>query len=539
MLTFFKWKQMGMFLMLVSILIMVGCTSNQKVEQQESGESNETKVEQEKVLKIALAAGATRLDPHFNSTASDLTISQPMFNGLVRFKPGSVSEIVGDLADSWESNSEGTEWTFHLHKGVQWHHGYGELTSDDVKWTFERLLNPEVGSRFHSELTVIEEIQAPDPYTVIFKLKHPDSAFLQRILADGSAGAIVKKEAIEEAGKDSMTKPIGTGPFMLKEFKQDEKVVLEKNPDYFRGEPKLDRIEYLVMSDRNAIDVALEKGELQMAVGETDQLWLQKMENNNKFELDIVGPNVYWGLFLNTSMEPFDNLLIRKAIAHAIDMNAFVQEVYGSYSSGQIATGPIGSDLFGYSDVGVPKYDPDLSKKLLAEAGFPDGLTLPPQFLSARPNYVQFMTYIQEELRKVGINMELQKVDVATYGANIRDNLNGLVLYGRATKPHAAFAMDDHYYGPSTVGKSTAKLNFSHYNKSDKLIELAGRELDETKAKDLYEQIQKQIMEEYVVVPLVESKNVLIRRKGVQLGYELEGTLNYFYPLNEMTDLQE
>lgn len=528
----FKSKAL-FYIVLITVLILSACSGQSK-----SGKSNQAKNNGEKVLKIALIAGPTRLDPHFNSTASDLTVSQPIFNGLVRYKPGSVSEIEGDLAESWESNQDGTEWTFHLRKGVKWHKDYGELTAEDVKWTFERLLDPEIGSRFHSELTVIEEVQVIDEYTVVFKLKHPDSAFLTRILADGSAGAIVKKEAIEDAGNESMTAPVGTGPFVLKEFKPDEKVVLEKNPDYFRGEPKLDRIEYIIMSDRNAIDVALEKGEVHMAVGETDQLWLEKMGSNGKFEIDIVGPGVYWGLFLNTSKEPFNNKTVRQAIAHAIDMKLFVKEVYGSTEAGEIATSPISSDLFGYANVGAYEYDPELAKKLLAEAGYPDGLTLPKQFLSARPNYVQFMTYIQEELRKVGIQLELEKVDVATYGANICENLNGLVLYGRTTKPHAAFAMDDFYYGPSSIGKSTAKLNFSHYSKSDELIEQARKELDETKAQELYEQIQKQIMDEYVVVPLVETKNVLIRNKNVKLGYDLEGTVNYFYPINEMVDVE-
>ncbi|MFJ8063225.1 ABC transporter substrate-binding protein [Psychrobacillus sp. NPDC096426] len=536
-----KWIKMGILLMISTILVITGCSPQEEVVDKKSSESTESGIKKEKVLKIALAAGATRLDPQFNSGASDLTISQPIFNGLVRFKPGSVSqeEIEGDLAESWESNPEGTEWTFHLRKGVQWHHEYGEFTSADVKWSFERLLDPEVGSRFQSELNVIESIQAPDPYTVVMQLKYPDSAFLLRILKDGSAGAIVKKEAIEESGSDSMIKPIGTGPFMLKEFKQDEKVVLEKNPEYFEGEPKLDRIEYLVMGDRNAVDVALKKGELHMAVGDVDQLWIQGMIKNADFDIDMVGQNVYWGLFLNTTMEPFDNILVRQAIAHAIDMKTYVEEVFGTYSTGQLASAPIGSELFGYSDRVAYKYNPELSKELLAKAGYPDGLTLPPQFLSARPNYTQMMTYIQEELRKVGITVELQKVDVPTYLANIRENLNGLVLYGRAPKPHAAFAMDDFYYGPSIVGTSTAKLNFSHYNKSDELIEQSSKEMDNTKAKEMYEQIQKEIMDDYVVVPLIETKNILIRRANVELGYDFEGTLNYFYTINEMTDLKE
>ncbi|MCY9002416.1 MULTISPECIES: ABC transporter substrate-binding protein [Peribacillus] len=538
----FKGFYLGIFILL-GLLLISGCTPKQEVENSEN-QANEASdaVEEsgEKVLRVALNADATRLDPHFNSTASDLSITQPIFNGLVRFKPGSVSsdEIEGDLAESWESNAEGTIWTFKLREGVQWHKGYGELTSEDVKWTFERILDPSIGSRFNSELAVIYKVEAPAKYTVVIHLKHPDSAFLQRILIDGSAGAIVKKEAIEEAGTNSITLPVGTGPFMLEEYKQGQGVTLTKNPDYFRGEPKIDKIEYITMSDRNAVDVALEKGEIHLAVGETDQLWRQQAERKQNLTIDIAGQNVYWGLFLNTSMKPLDDINVRKAIAHAIDVKKYVKEVYGDGGAGIEAIGPIGSTLFGASDLGTYEYDPELSKKLLAEAGYENGLTLPKQFLSSRPNYVQMMTFIQEELRKANIDMPLEKVDVATYGANIRQNLNGIVLYGRATKPHASFALDDHYYGPSTVGKETGKLNFSHYNKSDALIEQAAKEIDPDKAVSLYKEIQQNIYDEYVVVPVSETKNILVRSNKVKLGYEIKGTLNYFYTLNENTALQ-
>ncbi|MFB3167544.1 ABC transporter substrate-binding protein [Neobacillus sp. 179-C4.2 HS] len=534
----FKGLYIGLSLLVCFLLIITGCSSNKSVDN--SNTNGTSKESGEKVLKIALNADATRLDPHFNSTASDLTVTQPIFNGLVRFKPGTVSgsEIEGDLAESWESNPEGTIWTFKLREGVHWHNGYGEFTSEDVKWTFERILDPTVGSRFHSELAVIEKVEAPDKYTAVIYLKQPDAAFLQRILMDGSAGAIVKKEAIEEAGEKSMTQPIGTGPFMMEEYKQGQGITLKKNPEYFRGEPKIDKIEYITMSDRNAVDVALEKGEIQMAVGETDQLWLQQAKGKQNWEVEFVDQEVYWGLFLNTTIKPLDDSKVRKAIAHAIDVEKYAKEVYGGGETGHTAGGPIGSSLFGAADLGIYEYDPELSKKLLAEAGYPDGLTLPKQFLSSRPNYVQMMTFIQEELRKVKIEMPLEKVDVATYGANIRQNLNGLVLYGRATKPHAAFALDDHYYGPSIVGKKTGKLNFSHYDKSDALIEQAAKEIDEKKAESLYQQIQQEIYDEYVVVPMTETKNVLVRNKNVDLGYQIKGTLNYFYTINENTDIK-
>jgi len=524
----------GFGFLLIVLLIISGCSSNQSVDNEASKDSSKQQSNGPKVLKVSIPGNAAHLDPHFSSSAPDLTVNQTLYNGLMRLTPGatSVDEVEGDLAESWENNEEGTVWTFHLRKGVQWHNGYGELTSADVKWTFERLIDSKTGSAFTEDLKHIKEIQTPDEYTVVFHLNHPDPSFLHRILIDDSVGAILKKEAIEDAGKEAMVKPVGTGPFKLKEYKLNDRVVLEKNTDYFRGEPKLDGIEFIVMEDQNAIDIAIEKGEIHLATGSGDALWLDKMKNKQTIEVDLVEPPLPWLLHLNQKIKPLDDIRVRQAIAHAIDMSGYVEKVYGPGVATE-AKGPIASNLFGYKDMGGYEYNPERSKELLKEAGYPNGLELPMNYVNIRPVYLNMMTFVQEELRKVGITTELKQADIPTYQANIRKGLNNLALHTKSFKPHAVFPMDYYFYGGS-IGKA----NYSSYNKSDSLIEQAKVEMDSNKAEALYAEIQQQIMDEYVVVPLIETRSILVRRAEVDLGYDLKGTYVYSYPLYETTDLK-
>lgn len=528
-----KWINIGVVFMISVVLVLAGCSSNQS---SKTTDKTNTAGEKEtnngpKVLKVAIPGNATHLDPAFSSSGPDRTVNQPIYNGLVRFQPGTtdVTAIEGDLAEKWENNPEGTIWTFHLRQGVQWQFDYGEFTSADVKYTFDRLLDPKTGSAFTEDLSVIKEIQTPDQYTVVFQLKQPDPIFLQRLLVDDISGAIVKKEAIEAAGKDSMVKPVGTGPFMLKEYKLNEKVVLEKNPKYFRGEPKLDEIEFVTMADQNAVDIAMEKGEIQLATGSGDKLWLENMNSKKDIKIDYPGPPINWLLHLNSSIKPLDDIRVREAIGHAIDMSKYLKIVGPGVA--KLASGPIASNLDGHADLGVYKYDPELSKKLLKEAGYPDGLELPPNFVNTRPVYLNMMTYIQEQLRQVGIKMELKQADIPTYQANIRKGLNNIVLKAGTFKS-ASFAFSDF------VSTSIGSNNYSHYNKSDDLIVQANQEMDDKKAKEMYADIQKQIMDDFAVVPLMETNNVLFRRAEVNLGYDIEGTFVYSYPIYEMTDLQ-
>lgn len=536
------WAVKVVAAVLVLTSILAGCTSNSNAgtSAANTAKAVTAAADTKKVLNVALDFSISKLDPHFSSSAGEFQVVQPIFNGLVRYKPGTgdIDNIEGDLAESWEVSEDGMTFTFHLRKGVKWQQGYGELTSADVKWSIERVMNPETGSPSAATFKDLDTIETPDDYTVVMHLKQRNAAFILNLIVDGGGGgAIVKKEAIEAAGQEYMVKPVGTGPFMLQEYKANEKVVLTKNPDYFRGEAKLDEIDFMIMQDSTAIEVAMEKGTIQMAPGIPDQLWLDSHQKEG-LTIDIPAPATLWAMYLNTQIEPLNDIRVRKAIAHAIDMKSYVESLGSDVA--HLPTTVIPSYLEGSSsEIGIYDYDPEKSKALLKEAGYPNGIKLPTMTVPTSTNFISKATYVQEQLSKVGIDMELNQTDVATFMGVVFQNQNPITIINTNPKPQAGLYLYGSFYGPSSIGLPTSSFNLTHYNKSDDLIVQAIQEMDKTQANELYKQIQQQIKDEYVALPIAEISNVLVRSNKVDLGYELKATSIFRYPIYETTDIKE
>lgn len=526
-----KAKQLVMVFM-VAVLIISGCSTNEGATQRES----EKETTSEKTFYYAIGGEIKKFDPHIATTLSDFTVVSSIWNTLVRFPNGTtdISKIEGDLAEKWEKNENATEWTFHLRKGVKWHRGYGELTAEDVKYSIARVMDKDTGSASRSDYENVKRIEAKDTHTVVFHLKKSDPNFLLIIVNSGPGGWIVNKKATEE------NKPyIGTGPFMFEEYKTSDRAVLVKNKEYFRGEPKLDKIVYKIMTDPTATEVAMANGAIHMARITNDPLRVEKLKQNKDLVLDHVGPLVTGGVFINISKPPFDDIRVRQAIAYSIDTKSYVKNFVGE--TGSEMSGPIASDVFASADVGKYEYNPEKAKQLLKEAGYENGLKLPKQFVSSSSHILDKMTFVQDQLYKVGIEVPLEQVENAVYQANVRKDMNNLSVISYSRLPHADKVLTPFFYGPSTVGTPTGSLNFSHYNKSDDLIEKARFEPDVEKAKQMYKEIQEQIKNEYVYIPLAEQKSVNMRRKEVDLGYnnnQIQATMLYNYILDENTDIK-
>src|SRR5512139_4306927 len=205
---------------------------------------------QEKVLREALKASDIRsLDPHYGTTTIDYACIDPMFNGLVRFKPQDINpeKIEPDLAERWERSKDGLVWTFYRRKGVKFHKGYGELTAEDVKFSLEKAAN-KATSGFAGDYAALSKVEAVDKYTVRLTFTSVIPSVLG-ILTNYHGGYIISKKAYEEKGDKFKFDPVGTGPFMLKEYIPKEKVEVVRHPDFFRGKSKLDRIECWCMPD--------------------------------------------------------------------------------------------------------------------------------------------------------------------------------------------------------------------------------------------------------------------------------------------------
>ena len=493
---------------------------------------------QEKVVKMALKASDIRsLDPHYGTTTIDYACIDPMFNGLVRFKPEDINpeKIEPDLAERWERSKDGLVWTFYLRKGVKFHKGYGEMTAEDVKFSLEKAAN-KATSGFAGDYAALDKVDVIDKYTVRITFKSPIPSVLG-ILTNYHGGYIVSKKAVLEKGDKFKFDPIGTGPFMLKEYIPKEKVVEVRHPEFFRAKPKLDRVELWFMPDASSREMAYRKGEIDIVEGEREQVWVKKMREIPGTAIEIFGPGETLVLHFNMTKKPLDDVRIRRAICHAINIDELMKFLGPDVTEKLIS--PIPMNYLGGTDM-VPRYEfnPEKAKKLLAEAGYPKGLDLS-MVITEMSDYRRPMEQVQEQLRRVGINLKMDVITHTAFHEQIRKDVNPLVLYVCARFPTADPLLTQFYYSKSIVGTPTAITNFSHYNKIDDLIEKARVEIDTKKQKELWAEAQRKILEEAVALPLCITKFVFARKVNVDLGYEMRSTLTLVIPIKEATDIRK
>lgn len=341
------------------------------------------KLAEEQVLNARLeSADVASLDPHFATTSAGFPVARDLFNGLVRFKLGDVTEFEPDLAKDWEVSDDGLVWTFYLRKGVKWHKGYGEFTAEDVKFSFDRVRDPEVGSPFGATYSNLKKVEVVNDYTVKFYLKKPDGFFLSKV-ATFQGGYIVPKSAVTELGEDFKINPIGTGPFVFKKYEPKDKIVLVRNENYFRGPPTLEKIIYHFMPDVSSAEAAMRAGEIDtFGQGVQEQKFAERMRDQG-FVVDTIGPPGTTVLHFNMTREPLNKLKVRQAIAYAINRDDFVNYVGPAISKPLYSPIPA-SQYAGITDVKKYKYNPEKAKELLAEAGYPEGFSFKNVLISGR-----------------------------------------------------------------------------------------------------------------------------------------------------------
>lgn len=491
------------------------------------------------VLNVGIAApDAGRLDPHLSATTIDKAVFGWMFNGLVRFTPGTASPdtIEPDLAEKWSSTADGLQWTFNLRKGVQCHHDYGELTADDVVYSFERAADPKRSS-FSSDFSVFEKVEAPDPYTVKITLKNPVPSLLG-LVTNYHGGNIVCKKAAEEMGENFQKRPIGTGPFMFGEYQAQQHLKLVANPKYYRGKPKLDGIMYNYIPSDSARDLAFQSGELDMLYGKQDQTWVERTKKVDGAVVHVMEPAEMSVMSLNMSTKPLDDIRVRKAVAMAVNRDEFMD--FKGRDVTRVSTSVVPQGYQGHVDMSalMPKYDVEGAKKLLAEAGYPDGVTLKAIHTSL-PGMLGTMEVFQAQLARAGIKLDLEVVEHATFHAQIRKDLSQVVHYSAARFPVADTYLTQFFHSRSTVNTPTAVTNFSHCSAGDKEIDEARVEQDGAKQKALWKTAQEKIMSEFCAVPIYENLQIWATKDYLDLGYKLVGSLTLGPPVTEQTHFKK
>jgi peptide/nickel transport system substrate-binding protein len=496
---------------------------------------------QKKILNIAAKEPET-LDPHGSILGQTQAIKRFMYRGLTRFaiKDGKVTtaEVQPDLAESWTLSPDGTVWTFKLKKGVQFHKGFGELTAEDVKFSFERQIKRTPGMLFGVNLGVIKSIEVVDPHTVQIVLNAFDAIFLLRMVGY-QQGYIVSKKAVEKYGDQYKWNPVGTGPFYFERHSPREKIVLKAFDKYHAGRPQIDEVHWFDVPEDATKLIGLEKGTFDLLYPESVTCDFDDQVRKMGAVMDRRGPGGQERYYLNMTKPPFDDIRVRKAFMHAIDRNAIKETLY-CRDLARVAPSVVPPGYFGHIPMKFPEYNPELAKKLLAEAGHPNGFTIKPYFISKSFFYPKVTTLVQEQLKKVGIIVEVQVVEHATYHENIRKNLNPFVLYGgtRITDadPWLSLFFDSKEIpDPATGNKGT---NFAHYRGIDDLLAAGRLERDVKKRAAIYAEAQKRMERDLIALPIVDVPGAWPRNpKRVSTPFPAdygEFSLHYSYNYPEL-----
>jgi peptide/nickel transport system substrate-binding protein len=487
-------------------------------------------------LRVGMAAqDVGRLDPHFAVSTIDRVVVAWMFNGLVRFKPGSIdpANIEPDLAERWESSPDGRTWTFHLRRGVQFHGGFGELTADDVVFSLRKAATAAT-SAFAADFRAFETVEAVDPYTVRIVLRENVPSLLG-LVTNYSGGYIVSRRAVEQRGQDFVRAPIGTGPFALERVTPNQSAELAAHAPYFRGTPQLGRISYRFIPSDASRDLAFQNRELDVNYGRADQTWINRTRQLPNTTVDVFEPGELAILNLNTVAPPFNDIRVRQALAHAVNRAELVR--YRGQDVSREAQSVVPRGYLGFAQQPLLPHDANRARQLLAEAGHPNGLTVR-VIHTQLPEMLNMMQVIQQQLRRAGITLDLQVVEHATFHQQIRQDLSPLVYYSAARFPVADIYLTQFFHGRSIVQTPTAVTNFSHCNQADAQIDAARVSTDINEQRRLWAEAQKILTENVCGVPLLETLLVFARRNNVEYGYDLQGSMSLGPLVTEQTRLR-
>lgn len=473
--------------------------------------------------------------------------SSAVFNRLVEFK-GGTTEIQPALAESWSTDKTGLIFTFKLRKGVKFQTtAYftptRELNADDVLFTFNRQrqkdhpYNKVSGGGYEyfegMEMSkIIKDIKKVDDLTVQFELSQKEAPFLANLAMD-FASIVSAEYADKMAAAKTMEKfdtlPVGTGPFVYESYQKDTTIKYNANPTYFRGKPAIDKLVFAITKDPSVRTQKLKAGECNL-IAEPAPADIEQLKANKKITVsEKEGLNVGY-LAFNTEKKPFDNLLVRQAIAHALNRGSYISSIY--MNRAVVATNPIPPTIWSYNTKTVNEdYNIAKAKELLKKAGYPNGFetelwTLPVS-RPYNPSGKKMGELMQGDLEKVGIKVKLVSFDWPTYLEKAKHGEHQMIQFGWTGDNGDPDNFFNVLLGCASV---EAGSNYARWcNKSfNDLIQQAKQTNDVKKRTQLYMQAQEVFKKETPWATLAHAKVYRAMSKNVT-GYQINpfGTENF------------
>src|SRR5215470_5025384 len=486
------------------------------------------------VLLAVIGADPPSLDPHQESTFANIELVAPLYSTLLQIDPYVYPKIIGDLATEWKISPDGLTYTFKIHPGVQFHDG-SPLTAADIKASYDKIIFPPQGVRSvrKNAYTAVSAVEAPDATTVVFKLKFPSASLLENLASPWNV--IFPKKYLDQDPNYFKTHAIGSGPFKFKGYTRGSTFEGERNPNYFvKDRPYLNGYKFYISPETSVRAAAIRSGRAYIEFrdlpdAEVDAI---KKQLGDKVTVQETAMTGQWGVAINNTKKPLDDERVRKALTLAVDrytMGKVLAPLTGLKFVGGLMR--LGSE-WGMSPAELaklPGFGRDIersraeARKLLTEAGYPNGLKVQLKNRNVKLPYQDFAVFLIGEWKKVGIEVENRPLETAAWFSDGQDTGNFELIVA----PTVEYSDDpDQFLGRYATGSTQNWGRFSDPQVDD-LFSRQARSLDPAERKKLITQLEKRVLEKVYYMPGLWWSRNLVHWSKVK---------NYVAPPNHYTN---
>jgi peptide/nickel transport system substrate-binding protein len=469
------------------------------------------------VLLAAIGADAPSFDPHQEQTFATLQPVSPIYSTLLQIDPYKYPNVIGDLATDWKISPDGLTYTFKLRQGVKFHDG-SPLTSADVKASYDKILNPPEGVRsirMH-HYSAVAGVEAPDPSTVVFKLKFPSASLLSNLASPWNV--IFPKKYLDKDPNYFKKNAIGSGPFKFKSYTPGSTFEGERNPDYFvKDRPYLNGYKFFISTETSVRAAAIRSGRAYIEMRDLPDSEVEAIQKHlgDKVVVQHTPFVINFGVAVNNTVKPFTDVRVRKALTLGIDRYTASRALFKLTGLKEVGGLTRPGTEWAMSQAELEKFpgfwrDAEKSraeaKKLLAEAGYPNGLKVVLKNRNVKLPYQDFAVYAIQEWRKIGIEVENRPLETAAWFSDGQDTGNFELIVA----PTVEFADDpDQFLGRYVTGSTQNWGRFSD-PRIDDLFSRQARSLDAAERKKLCNEIEKLVLENAYYMPgLWWTRNVV------------------------------
>jgi peptide/nickel transport system substrate-binding protein len=460
------------------------------------------------ILLAAIAAEPPSLDPHQESTFANIQLVAPFYSTLLQFDPFNFPKIIGDVATEWKISPDGRTYTFKIRQGIRFHDG-SPLTAADVKASYDKIIFPPEGVRSTRKTgyAAVERVEAPDPETIVFKLKFPSASLLANLASPWNV--IYPKKYLDQDPNYFKTHVVGSGPFKFKSYVHGSTLEGERNPDYFvKDRPYLDGFKFFISTETSVRASAIRSGRAyiefrDLPLAEVEAI---KKQLGDKIAVQQTAVTASWGIAVNQSAKPFNDVRVRKALTLGLDRYTMSRVLYPINGLKLIGLSLRPGSEWAMSEAELEKYPgfgKDIEKsraearRLLAEAGYPNGLKFVLKNRNIRLPYQDFAVFVIQEWRKIGVEAEHRPVETAAWFADGQNTGNFEAI---VTAP-VRFMDDPDLWLNMYVKEDTENWGRVSDPRLDDLFVRQQRALSPVERKKLVHEMEKIVLENAYYIP--------------------------------------